>query len=101
MITKTWREAATLIIAVKWQANAYRILMLQRSSGSKFMVCIYILYIYILRAQILARTYFGESVIFLILVRINFGESENSFKNLVGYNIKRTKNQFLWFFSSL
>ena len=44
---------------------------------------------------ILARTYFGESFIFLILGRINFGESENSFKNLVGYNIKRTKNQFL------
>ena len=39
---------------------------------------------------ILARTYFGESVIFF-----NFGESENSFKNLVGYNIKRTKSQFL------
>ena len=38
MITKTWKEAATLILAVKSSINAYKILLLQRSSASKFMV---------------------------------------------------------------
>ena len=41
MIAKIWRDAATLVIAVKSQANSFKILMLQRSSKSKFMVGIY------------------------------------------------------------
>ncbi|XP_066917000.1 acyl-coenzyme A diphosphatase NUDT19-like [Clytia hemisphaerica] len=42
MVVKTWREAATLILAVKSSANAYKLLMLQRSAASKFMPNAYV-----------------------------------------------------------
>ena len=52
MITRTWKDAATLILAVKSSANAYKILLLQRSSASKFMVIIYMIFIYFFQKKI-------------------------------------------------